>query len=351
VSNVAAASRPVDTKEQDKVSPSSGLPREILHAARAVAGFLLVCAAVWIAAYLTNRNLPYILPGSDIMYQAKANAIEHDALLDMSKPVRVLVIGNSKVMAGFIPGQFEREVRNSSAFNCGQPNATVFVEQLAQLFRRGQVPTHVLFAIEWKDAPETRRTFFRFTGSDRAIMDELFPFRHLLRNAVVFFLRARRHGGVRNFYREGELDAARMLRNRGYYFISDQSRFPNFQLPPDFRMDGDDPHAVVYRSANVSSQAFQQLHELAVQYGIKILVVPYYMREGELGAPGVNEAMVNALKPYPEFKVAGDEYLLYANRFFSDTAHLNPTGAQIYTSTLAGFVNRELQSERDGHAF
>jgi hypothetical protein len=196
-----------------------------------------------------------------------------------------------------------------------------------------------------------RRTFFRFTASDRDLMDKLFPFRQLVRNGAVFLLRSRQFGGLRNFYQQGERAEAQMLRDRGYFFISDQSRFPDHRLPEDFKLDSDDPIHPVYRAPAISSHSFQELHALASRYGIQVLVVPYYLRQGERPAPGVNQQMVEALKPYPEFRVIGDEYLLYGNRYFSDIAHLNPDGAAMYTNYLADTVNRELESEPGGHAF
>jgi hypothetical protein len=182
-------------------------------------------------------------------------------------------------------------------------------------------------------------------------MDDLFPFRHLVRNGWVFLVRSRSFGGIANFYRRGQSEQAQMLRDHGYFFISDQSRFPNDQLPADFRLDKDAPNRVIYRSPNLSTNAFRDLHELAVQYGIKILIVPYYLREGELAPPGMNQELASALRPYPEFTVVGNEYELLDNRYFSDIAHLNPAGARVYTGLLSGIVNKELASRRGGNAF
>jgi hypothetical protein len=79
---------------------------------------------------------------------------------------------------------------------------------------------------------------------------------------------------------------------------------------------------------------------------MKFLIVPYYVRMPEHGAPGVNTRMVEALKRYPEFRVLGDEYLRFPNRYFSDTAHLNPEGAELYTSEIARLIKDELIVER-----
>jgi hypothetical protein len=333
------------------VRKSAGDGQQVVRALRVSTGFLLICAAIWLAAFSTDKALPYIKPGSDIMYGAKTEFIRTGSLLDMSKPVRILVIGNSKVMSGFIPAEFDRTVPHSSSYNCGIPNATVFVKDLAKAVERGQIPTHVLFAVEWEDAPVAPRNFFHFTGSDKSIMDALFPFRRLVRNGQVFILRSPKFGGLDSFYQQGERAKNKMMRDRGYYFIADQSRFPDQHLPAGFRLESDQPQSVTYRRPNLSSQAFEELHALAVKYGFKVLVVPYYLRTTERGAPGVNQEMVNALRPYPEFAVLGDEYDQFDNSYFSDIYHLNPAGAKIYTDRLAELVNRELQSEGAANAF
>ena len=100
-----------------------------------------------------------------------------------------------------------------------------------------------------------------------------------------------------------------------------------------------------YRDPASSSRSFAVLKSIADRYGIKLLVVPYYLRMGERGAPGVNKAMVEALQPYPEFRVLGDEYLRFPNRYFSDTGHLNPEGAELYTAEMAKLVKDELVAE------
>ena len=323
---------------------------EVIRSAKVLGSFLLVCGVVWIAAFWADRELFYIRPGSEIMYDTKAEFVQNGALLDMSKKVRVLAIGNSKIMSGFIPAQFERDVPGSSAYNWGMPNTAGSTGELEKILRRGQIPTHVLYAVDWMDVEVPSRSIFRPIASDKLIMDELFPFRRLVRNGLVFITRSRAFGGLGSFYRQGEDAAAEMTRDQGYFFIVDQSRFPDHRLPADFHLATDNPDSVIYRQPNISSRSFQQLNELAVRYGFKVLVVPYYLRKGEGGDPGVNKELVSALQPYDNFRVLGDEYYLFDNRYFSDLRHLNLDGAQMYTGLLAGMVKKELAREQIGRA-
>ena len=56
------------------------------------------------------------------------------------------------------------------------------------------------------------------------------------------------------------------------------------------------------------STSFRELKALADQYHFKIIVMPYYLRRGERGEPGVNQQMLTAFQSNLEFRVQGDEY-------------------------------------------
>ncbi len=294
--------------------------------------------------FVVSQHLPYVQPGSDIVYNAKMDVLRRGTVLDMSKPVRVLIFGDSKVLAGFNTSSFERELPGTSAYNCGLPASREFVDELASMVERGQVPTHVLIAVSWADPEQRPRSFFHFISSDRVVMDKLFPFRRFIRNASLFVLRSPKFGGFAGYYDHGREVAGVLQRGGGYYFIDAQSRFPGNRLPDDFTIMGDSS-AVEYRDPAASSHSFSALKSIADRYGIKVLVIPYYRRMVERGAPGVNKAMAEALQPYPEFRVLGDEYLRFPNRYFSDTGHLNPEGAEVYTAEIAKLMKDELVAE------
>ena len=338
-----------EIEEQGRVNTSAD-KAEVRRALRVCAGFLFLCGIVWLAAFWADQHLLYIKPGSEIMSAAKVEYARTGTLFDMSKNVRVLVIGNSKIMSGFLPAQFERDVPQSSAYNYGKPQVQS-MDELAVILRRGQIPTHVLFAVDWRDVAVPSRSVFHPIVSDQVLIDELFPFRHLIRNGMVFLMRSHSFGGIRNFYHLGQESVAQMNRDQGYFFIAEQSRFPGHRLPANFRLDSDDPASVIYRQPNLSSHSFQQLHDLSLKYGFKVLVIPYYRRNGESGSPGVNKGLVSALQPYDNFKVLGDEYYLFDNSYFSDLMHLNLEGAEMYTGLLTGLVRQELAQERGVNAF
>ena len=312
---------------------------------RSCASLTLIWAVIWLAAYWADRSLPYTKPGSDIIYNAKSNYIENHKIFTADKPVKVLVLGNSKVLSGFIPDQFDRQVQGATSFNVGLPNSYYFLPQLKAMLADGNIPTHVLYMVEWRDPQDEKSNVFHYLPSDQKIMDRLFPFRAFVRDAAIFLMRSREFGGPLGSYRHGEEQVRKMEEARGYYFIEGQSRFADHRLPSDFHLNGDNAELVEYRTGATNTESFHELKVLADQYHFKIVVMPYYLRQGERGTPGRNVQIANALRPYPEFAVQGDEYFLFENRFFSDIAHLNHEGAQLYTSKIAELMNAELAGE------
>src|ERR1039458_7709781 len=75
----------------------------------------------------------------------------------------------------------------------------------------------------------------------------------VVRDSFSFLITSKEHGGPRQYYIESQSNDARMLEDRGYYFISEQSHYPHNSLPDDFHLGSDQPFAVVTRTADASS--------------------------------------------------------------------------------------------------
>jgi hypothetical protein len=125
-----------------------------------------------------------------------------------------------------------------------------------------------------------------------------------------------------------------MLDERGYYFIEGQSKYPDNRLPEEFRLRKDKPDQVLRRNFDSSSRIFERLKELHVQYGISFYIVPCYYRNGAFAKPPAESSNAEVFMGYRGFRVLGPEYYLYPNRYFSDPAHLNREGAEVYTKEL-----------------
>jgi hypothetical protein len=209
------------------------------------------------------------------------------------------------------------------------------VPQLKKLVEnQSNVPDILLLTSPW-DSTRAGFSVFRPFPNDHDIVDRLFPFRYLLRDSFSFLISSREHGGVANFYREARLNHAKMLQDRGYYFISEQSHYANNSLPDDFHLGSDRPDRVDLRSADVNSRELSELNAIIREHHIQCYFVPVYERANEAApAPGIDRPFAELLERYTSCKMLGPDYYLYPNHMFSDVVHLNPEGARVYTEAL-----------------
>lgn len=306
----------------------------------------------WVALYVVDRALPFVRTGFRIVYGAKVEEERSGRLWPASVPAsrRAVIFGNSKVLSGFLPARFdhaiEREARlQVESYNMGLPNEQHFVDDLERLVQAGQSPRRVFLTVVPSESDKPISPF-RFVPDDEAVIDRVFPFRRLPKDAVLFATMAGRRGGFSAFYRYGEATVERMRRNRGYYFIEGQSHYANDRIPDDLRIEADRPQIVAQRSILTSSREFQRLNRLGEKCGLRYYIVPSYFREGEFAdPPRENAGLRKALRPYPLFQVVGPDYLRLPNHCFSDPVHLNPEGAQIYTDSLANLIAPVLRGQ------
>jgi hypothetical protein len=332
---------------------------ELSHAAEAVPAhdgrrfiWLLVCyalgfVALWLVFYWIFILFPFISTGADVVYRSKLRQEFHGTVFPVDQTSRkVLIFGNSKVLAGFIPDEFDHlaaeDKLNYYSYNSGYPARSAFLPELREMVKRKSgVPDVLLLTLPW-ESTTNHYDIFRMPQNDHEIADMVFPFRYLVRDLFSFLITSRQHGGPLSYYRESGSNVTKMLKDRGYYFVSEQSHYPNDSLPDDFHLPSDRPTLVMTRSADIESAQLQELNQVIGEHHIKCYFIPQYMREGEYApAQKEDQAFADLLRLHSSCKMLGPDYVLYANRMFSDRAHLNRMGAQIYTRTIYDLVIKE----------
>ena len=235
---------------------------------------LLLFVVLWVGFLRTVPRLPYLKNGSDVVFSAKLQWEQKGQVFPADPQVtRVLIFGNSKILAGFIPAWFDQmsfaNHRKVSSFNSGFPGSDLFLPPLEAMCARGQAPNVLLLTLPWRSDPP-RRGIFRFLPDDHAVVDHLFPFRNFLRDLTAFLLAAPSHGGVMSYYRESEENERAVIAERGYHLITEQSHFPGGRLPDDFHLESDQPTERLPRVAPSQSAQIGQLNRIdpAVSHGL-----------------------------------------------------------------------------------
>ena len=291
---------------------------------------------LWVLFYFVYAVLPYTRNATYLIYETKVDHALHQPLFPSGASCRVLMLGNSQVLSGFIPDRFDALAgKNVASYNMGLPAETLFVDNLERILENGGHPTHVFITSTWQPDNPNRRNLFNPIESDAEFLQQLFPFRHLPRDLVLFFLRAHDHDGLAANYRYVHRSVHNVLRDRGYYFVDGQSHYPRNRIPDDFRAATDDPQRIAPRKVLVEGSEFERLIGMAEKYDFQLFFLPLYCRPGQVApAPPVNQQTAQSIRPYPRLHLLGPDYFIYPNRCFADELHLNPEGAAVYTEDV-----------------
>lgn len=308
---------------------------------------LAMLGGLWILFYALFLAFPYLSAGAGIIYRAKLKLETQGHIFPAdSNARRILIFGDSKILAGFVPDTFDSLASTAGlktySFNSGYPGITSFVPELSELVEKGQSPDVLLLTFRWADTG-TQTDFFHFVPNDHDLAEKIFPFRYLVRDTLSFLVTSRRHGGVRNFYAESKNTVDEVTRDRGYYFVAEQSVYPDNRLPDDFHLDSDNPGLVDSRKGDPTSPQLKTLQEIISSRHIQCYYVPTYARQGERAAPPEHDEAFAHLLAQNNLpcKVLGPFYFLYPNSYFSDQSHLNPDGAKVYTRDVFRLLSTE----------
>jgi hypothetical protein len=303
-------------------------------------------AVLWIFFFSLFKIFPYVSTGAAVVYRAKIRKQTKGLIFPIDQSInRVVIFGDSKELAGFIPKYFDDLAASDGlkfySYNSGYPARTFFVPQLATMVGHERaIPNILLLTSPWQPRREAF-SIFNPLEDDHGTAELLFPFRYFVRDSVSFLVTSRLHGGPLRFYRQSKNNEAKMLMDRGYYFVSEQSHYPHDSLPDDYRQSSDTPGSEMSRSADFSSVELKALNEIVANYHIRCYYVPQYVRIGEYApAPKVDRVFADMLQRRSSCKLLGPDYYSYENRLFSDPVHLNPEGARIYTRDIYNLLSQ-----------
>ena len=278
---------------------------------------------------------PVRSPGADIVNESKVSALGGGDLYPEGASIRIAVFGNSRILSGFVPARFDREVgRGVASFNLSLAGNSFFLDELDRLANSGNPPTHVLLQSVWES--QRGETFLEAIKQDRAIINWAFPFRTLPRDLMLFAVLSRGQKGLMAYYRKSADTVHAIAENRGYFFIESQSHFRGHRLPDDYKLPTDTPFVVHPRPVTTSGRAFERIEQLSRKYNFQVLLIPdNFRRNAYADPPSANEVVDRPLAPFKRFHRIGPDYFLFENRYYADPVHLNPEGAQLYTERLA----------------
>ena len=199
------------------------------------------------------RSFPICQTGAVLVTRFKHNLARNGHPFRTSHGLKVMAFGHSVMLAGFIPSLFDSQmaaagISHVESYNFGLPGDGLFVGDLETMIARGVGPDLVLLIVPWPAGEKREQTIFHFMNDDSALIDTLFPFRNLPRDLFVMMVEAGgRPAAFRRTYLQSERTIGKLEADRGYYFITRQSHYANYELPDDFRSPTDTPDVMMQR--------------------------------------------------------------------------------------------------------
>lgn len=305
--------------------------------------------AFYIGLFTIDKMFPYIGVGSQIVTDEKLHFINSENIFPPDAKRRLVILGDSRVLSGFIPGLFDELSRGTIySYNLGIPDTKMFIPLIENIINRGQIPTDIFITIPWQEL--SKKNPLVFIDNDNKIIKMLVPFRHLIRNLSIFWHRSRYRGGIRKLYDESRQSAKEVLENRGYYFIAGQSFYKNDELPDDFSFTSDQPDKYCARVVPPKNELYKKLTHMLEAHSINAYFVPIYSRTGACKPnPEPNVELTKAFENNSRIQVIGPDYFSFPNKLFSDPMHLNRNGAKVYTTKLWELYSKYLQNSISTH--
>ena len=272
-----------------------------------------------------------------------------------SGSLRVAAFGDSRIMGGFVPRQFDMEAvlpdgRPVESFNFGVAGDTRFLDELEALIAHGMTPDIILVGDASWPAEKPAWTFLE-PSDDQHLVNVLFPFRNLPRDVILAIAKAGASPTrMRAMYEERAMHLREVAADAGVFRVpcprctrraihgarrdaAGTDAVPH-ALPPDFQAPGDSPRSDYVRPAP-RGPTFVRLDSILIANDIILLFIPSFFRVGEFAPPPPGpDSAFTALLNVHEVAI-GSPYVLLDPTLFFDEHHLNAKGGAVYTTIVA----------------
>lgn len=295
--------------------------------------------------------------GAAIICEQKRKMVRGKIFSGREGKRNILVMGNSSILAAFIPATFDSLLQQDYySLNLGLPAAPLVMNYftLKDYLDRNDSLDYILLNLNVYN-PKWYGGFPKYGLQGISSLSELYSFytnisdKRIIKNFFMpcnIYLKAITKYCFNAIFNRDDFYAMiqknndiveKMARDRGYYFIKEQALFADDKLPDNFS-EGLAPERELRIGNPFLDPYVQQFFDLTRKSGIKVLLIHSPFRYGRLKQfskiPYYYEIILNN---YDNVFVAenGWKFKYYQNHFFSDKVHMNRKGAQEYTKDIA----------------
>jgi hypothetical protein len=317
---------------------------------------LLILAATGLN-FLGIRAGKVYKDGAALVCETKRQMVRSGDIAHHTGKINLLFLGTSRILAGINPVLFDRLAGGKTfSYNLALPalpiSSSYFV--LSEYIERNPPPRYVAIQLyinrcrnctlyNYYAAQGLRRlqeifSLFMNMKNKSIIFNYFFPFR-MYKYFTVSYLHniLHRPEAIRKTQRQNRSILERMKKENGYYFIKEQAVAEDNRLPEDFKEKNTRPAQKASEFDPYDDPFVKKFFDLALEKGIKVLLIqPAYRPNQYLQFEHLPLHYDIILQHYPNVNVAPDAWKLkfYPNSSFSDQTHLNPEGANRYTTEI-----------------
>ncbi|MEL7534893.1 MAG: hypothetical protein AAFN10_26560, partial [Bacteroidota bacterium] len=199
--------------------------------------FALSIIGFYVLFFVLNQQNFYVQDGATIINQGKERALKNGDIAFAEGKTKVMYIGNSKILSGFVPSLFD-SLNGNNTYSINYAMGGQDLENVFYQVAKSEIKPDVLVL----QRPWVKEVSASLENQEKLLtMDKLIPFRNYIRNVFLFMGRAKTNGySLNEFYQISKQSCEDMTANRGYYFIASQALYPDAKLPADYQLAGDD---------------------------------------------------------------------------------------------------------------
>ncbi|MCP4154709.1 MAG: hypothetical protein GY757_43715 [bacterium] len=270
-------------------------------------------------------------------------------------PERILVMGTSRIMAGFRPRVFDKLSGGTTlTTNFALPALPIsaYYFLLKDYLKTNPPPATILLELK---TIAGMAMFHRYANQGISGLGEILSYMRNISDknvAANYFLPIRmykyyiarylsnklRHPAAlaKNRKRNRNI-VKKMLEDRGYYFIAEQALFPDKRLPEGYGLKKGKLPDTPPQLDPFADPYVEKFFDLAQREKIPVqLIQPVYRVDQCLQYKEVSRQYRAVMQRYSVVTTGpgGWKLKFYKNKYFADLVHLNPEGAEIYTGEI-----------------
>jgi len=295
--------------------------------------------------------------GASIVCEQKRIAIRENKWEIPDGKKTVLYFGASDVLSALVPEVFDSTLNNKTySLNLALPALPIgpYYHALLDYLENNDPPDYIIMTYHVANEPvllfdsyanqgidfpgEVVSYFLYHNGSKNQTINYLLPC-HVYRKPMFKFLynSVAYPSDIEEKRKQNNAIIRKMIEDRGYYFIKEQSRFPEGKLPADYKEKSDCPEYEMKIYEPDGDVFVEKFFNLTKKHNVKVLLISHPARKGKYKQFDELPKVLKELSAkYDHIYFSRNwELPFYENRYFSDPLHLNEKGAMRFTKDIA----------------